>query len=40
VESANPGRPRGYRLVRRTVDTSIQNPADVSLSLLEFERAP
>jgi hypothetical protein len=40
VESANPGHPRGYRLVRRSVDTSIQNPADVSLSVLEFERVP
>jgi 4-amino-4-deoxy-L-arabinose transferase-like glycosyltransferase len=40
VESTNPGRPRGYRLVRRSVDTSIQSPAEVSLSVLEFERVP
>ena len=40
VESANPGRPIGYRLVRRSVDTSIRNPAELSLSVLEFERGP
>jgi 4-amino-4-deoxy-L-arabinose transferase-like glycosyltransferase len=40
VESANPGQPRGYRLVRRTVDRSIQRPADLPLSVLEFERSP
>jgi 4-amino-4-deoxy-L-arabinose transferase-like glycosyltransferase len=40
VESANPGQPRGYRLVRRTVDRSIRRPADLSLSALEFERDP
>ncbi|HEV8232701.1 MAG TPA: glycosyltransferase family 39 protein [Thermoanaerobaculia bacterium] len=40
AESANPGRPRGYRLVRRSVDRSIRSPADLSLSVLEFERVP
>lgn len=40
VESENPGQPRGYRLVRRTVDRSIRRPVDLSLSVLEFERAP
>jgi hypothetical protein len=40
VESANPGQPRGYRLVRRTVDRSIRSPVDLPLSVLEFERNP
>jgi hypothetical protein len=40
VESANPGSPIDYRLVRRSVDTSIQTPAELSLSVLEFERGP
>ena len=40
VESANPGEPSGYRLMRRYVDQSIQRPARVPLSVLEFERAP
>jgi 4-amino-4-deoxy-L-arabinose transferase-like glycosyltransferase len=40
VESANPGQPRGYRLVRRTVDRSIRWPVDLPLSILEFERFP
>jgi 4-amino-4-deoxy-L-arabinose transferase-like glycosyltransferase len=40
VESESPGQPRGYRLVRRTVDRSIRRPIDLPLSILEFERAP
>jgi 4-amino-4-deoxy-L-arabinose transferase-like glycosyltransferase len=40
IESATPGRPRGYRLVRRTVDRSIRQPVDLPLAVLEFERAP
>ncbi|MEP6471317.1 MAG: glycosyltransferase family 39 protein [Acidobacteriota bacterium] len=40
VEPAGPGWPRGYRLVRRTVDRSIRRPAELSISVLEFERAP
>ena len=40
VESENPGQPRGYRLVRRIVDRSIQLPVDLPLSVLEFERTP
>lgn len=39
VESANPGHPRGYRLTRRSVDRSIGLPADLPLSILEYERA-
>ncbi len=40
VEAAHPGQPRGYRLVRRTVDRSIQRPIEVPISVLEFERTP
>jgi 4-amino-4-deoxy-L-arabinose transferase-like glycosyltransferase len=40
VESATPGQPRGYRLVRRTVDRSIRRPVDLPLAVLEFERVP
>jgi 4-amino-4-deoxy-L-arabinose transferase-like glycosyltransferase len=40
VESATPGRPRGYRLVRSTVDRSIRYPVDLPLAVLEFERVP
>jgi 4-amino-4-deoxy-L-arabinose transferase-like glycosyltransferase len=38
-EPADPGA-RGYRLVRRTVDRSIRRPAEVPISVLEFERLP
>lgn len=40
VESETPGHPRGYRLVRRTIDRSVRRPIDLPLSVLEFERAP
>ncbi len=40
VEAAHPGQPRGYRLVRRTVDRSIRRPVEVPISVLEFERTP
>ena len=40
VVPASPGWPEGYRLVRRTVDRSIRRPAELSISVLEFERAP
>jgi 4-amino-4-deoxy-L-arabinose transferase-like glycosyltransferase len=39
VESANPGQPRGYRLVRRYVDRSIRQPVDLPLSVMEYERS-
>jgi hypothetical protein len=38
VEAANPAELRGYHLVRRSVDTSIQLPTRLSLSILEYER--
>ena len=38
VEAAYPGQPRGYRLVRRTVDRSIRRPVELPISVLEFER--
>jgi len=38
VETANPGSPRGYRLVRRSVDRSVQSPENLAISVLEFER--
>jgi 4-amino-4-deoxy-L-arabinose transferase-like glycosyltransferase len=39
VEPADPGT-WGYRLVRRTVDRSIRRPAELPISVLEFERKP
>jgi len=38
VEAANPPELRGYHLVRRFVDSSIQLPTRLSLSILEYER--
>jgi 4-amino-4-deoxy-L-arabinose transferase-like glycosyltransferase len=38
IETASPSEPRGYRLVRRSVDTSIQFPEVLPLSILEYER--
>jgi 4-amino-4-deoxy-L-arabinose transferase-like glycosyltransferase len=38
VEAANPAEHRAYRLVRRSVDSSIQLPTRLSLSILEYER--
>jgi 4-amino-4-deoxy-L-arabinose transferase-like glycosyltransferase len=40
VERDTPGRPSGYRLVRRTVDRSIRRPIDLPIAVLEFARAP
>jgi len=40
VESASPGKPQGYRLVRKYVDRSIRRPVDLPLSVMEYERSP
>ncbi|HEU5251522.1 MAG TPA: glycosyltransferase family 39 protein, partial [Thermoanaerobaculia bacterium] len=40
VEAVGRSDPPGYRLVRRSVNTSIQLPAELPLSILEYERIP
>ena len=39
VESASPGQPQGYRLVRKYVDRSIRQPVELPLSVMEYERS-